>query len=290
MAERRILLVYTWDGIGVPLGLVEKDQEPAFDVVVFDYSGTATPIAGIEMISVRTECKGEIFREVHRWVAHAATDYEYIGLIDDDIETRWSDLNRLMRIAREHRLDIFVAALSHDSYYSHHQFLRRNGADVRPTAWIEVMMPFYRTELFMAGGDYYANSISSYGIDQFAMPTLQRLRGFDRVAIIDAVVVRHRRPITSDDKMFANGRNAHQERRRVRRKAMAQVAAERPDLLGSAWFFDTFAPWDGPARFLPLRLLAPALWLRAWRSKLRRLQSVPAQRAMPRRSAEDFPA
>ena len=287
MSQRRVLLVYTWDGNGVPLGPVEKDQPPQFDVVVFDYSGKASPVDGIAMISVRTECKGEIFREVHRWVAASTIDYEYVGLLDDDIETSWSDLNRLLRIARDHRLDMFVAALSHDSYYSHRQFLGRRGGDVRPTDWIEVMMPFYRTELFMAGGGYYAGSISSYGIDQFAMPTLQMLRGFSQVSIIDAVVVRHRRPITSDDKVFSNGRNAHQERRLVRRKAMAQVAAERPDLLGSAWFFRTFAPWDGPVRFLPLRLLAPVLWLRAYLAKQRlplTIQSPPG--LAPRQ--EDF--
>ena len=288
MSERRILLVYTWDGKGVPLDPVKKDQKPEFDVLVFDYSGVAAPVAGIEMVSVKTECKGEIFREVHRWVANAPNDYEYVGLLDDDIETSWSDLNRLMRIARSHQLDVFVAALSHDSYYSHRQFLRQNGADVRPTNWIEVMMPFYRTELFMAGGAYYANSISSYGIDQFAMATLQKLKGFDRVAIIDAVVVRHRRPITSDDKVFSNGRDAHEERRRVRRKAMAQVAAERPDLLGSAWFFRTFSPWDGPVRFLPLRMLAPVLWLRAALSKQRRHRAMQTPQTSQARPAEDF--
>jgi hypothetical protein len=44
---------------------------------------------------------------------------------------------------------------------------------------------------------------------------------------------------------------------------MAQLAAERPDLVGSRWYLQTFAPWNGPGRFWPLRLLAPWLWLRA---------------------------
>ena len=256
-------MVYAWDGKSAALEPISKDADPDFDVLVFDYSGQAPPVDGLTVLSAKTQCKGEIYREVHCWVAAAPHKYDYVGLMDDDIETGWSDLNRLLQIARAHRLDAFVPALSHDSYYSHAQFLHKAGSDIRPIDWIEVMMPFYRTDLFMAGGPYYANTISSYGLDQFALATVQKLHGYARVAVIDAIVVRHGRPITSDNETFANGLNAHQERRLVRRKAMAQVAAERPDLLGSRWYFRTFAPWGGPARFWPLRLMAPWLWLRS---------------------------
>jgi len=265
MPTRRALLVYTWDGKASALGPITNDTDPDFDILLFDYSGEAMGPEGVNLLSVKTQCKGEIFREVHGWLAPLASQYDYVGLFDDDIETRWSDLNRLLQIGRKHRLDAFAPALSHDSYFSHRQFLQKAGSDIRPIDWIEVMMPFYRTELFMAAAPYYANTISSYGLDQFAMVAVQKLYGFNRVAIIDAVVARHRRPITSDNDTFSNGLNAHQERRIVRRKAMAHVAAERPDLLGSRWYFRTFAPWDGPVRFLPLRLAAPWLWLRALR-------------------------
>lgn len=269
-------MVYAWDGKSVPLEPVTQDATPEFDLLLFDYSGKATAPEGITLLSVSTECKGEIYREVHRWLANTNHDYEYVGLLDDDIETRWSDINRLLEIAHAHGLDCFVAGLSHDSYYSHKKFLHKGGSTVRPIDWVEVMMPFYRTKLFMAGGAYYANSISSWGLDQFAMATLQKLRQFNRVAVVDAIVFRHQRPITSDDKIFANGLSAHQERRVVRRKAMAQVAAERPDLLGSRWYFKTFSPWNGPGRFWPLRLLAPWLLLRSLQHRLSRVR---AQRA-----------
>ena len=272
----RALVVYAWDGRGEPLSPVVQDEPAQFDLVIFDYSGTATTDRGDALISCRTACKGEIFREVHRWLQSASVEYDYVGLIDDDIETCWSDLNRLLRIAREHRLDVFAAALGHDSHYCHRQFLQRPGQDVRPVPWIEVMMPFYRLDLFMAAGSYYARTISSYGIDQFVMATLQKLLGFERVAVVDAVVMHHRRPITSDTKTYANGLTAHQERRQARRRAMAQVAAERPDLLGTVWYFNTFAPWDGPVRFLWLRLARPWLRLQSRRHAARIGQISPA--------------
>lgn len=258
-----VLVVYAWNGQEPPLACVRQDAAPQFDLLLFDYSGRAEAPAGVAMLTCATQCKGEIYREVHAWLAaRPAGRYSHVGLIDDDIELAWSDLNRLIAIAAEHDCDAFQAALSADSEHDHPRFVARAGRELRWVDWIEVMMPFYRTEVFLAGGAFFARSISSYGLDQFVLPTLHRLAGRERVAVIDAVVVRHGRPITSDGKVFANGLTARQERVLQRRLAMAHVARERPDLLGTGWYFRTFAPWSGPASFWLVRLAAPWLWLR----------------------------
>ena len=277
-AEHRALVVYAWNGRGRPLELVRQDQFPAFDVLLFDYSGTVSrpTAAGFPLLSRATECKGEIYREIQRHLAACPDRYDYVGLIDDDIALAWSDLNRLLAIAAEHRLDAFQPALTPDSHHDHALMLARPGSLLRWRTWVEVMMPFYRVPLFLAGEAYYARSISSYGIDQFVMPALQKLTGMERVAIVDAVALRHTRPITSDGKVFANGLSARQERQLQWRLARAQVARDRPDLVGSPWYFDTFARWDGPLRFLVLRLIQPLLSLRrraAGRSNRRCIKS-----------------
>ena len=258
-----VLVVYAWDGRSEPLACVRQDVAAQFDLLLFDYSGQAAAPEGLAMLSCATECKGEIYREVHAWLAALPPGrYSHVGLIDDDIELAWSDLNRLIAIAAAHELDAFQASLSADSEHDHPRFVTRPGGALRRVDWIEVMMPFYRTEVFLAGGAFFARSISSYGLDQFVLPTLHKLAGCERVAVIDAVVVRHGRPITSAGKVFANGLTALQERLLQRRLAMARVAAERPDLLGTGWYFRTFAPWSGPARFWLVRLAAPLLLLR----------------------------
>lgn len=263
-AQKPALVVYAWNGREAPLLRVSADVEPAFDVLLFDYSGAAgvSVAAGWPVLSCRTECKGEIFREVHRHLAARSDAYDYVGLIDDDIELAWSDLHRLLEIARSHGLDSFQPALTHDSHRAHHWLAQRTGQEVRPLRWVEVMTPFYRTALFLEGGEFFAPSISSYGIDQFVFPTLQKLTGMENVGIIDAVAVRHGRPITSDDKVFANGLTAHQERVVQWRMARARVARDRPDLVGTRWYWQTFSPLGGHWRFWPLRLAAPWLWLR----------------------------
>ncbi|MBC2664570.1 hypothetical protein H7F51_03440 [Novosphingobium flavum] len=264
MTQPTALVVYAWNGRGQPLELVNQDVAPGFEVLLFDYSGTVTApeAAGFPVLSRKTECKGEIYREVHARVSAAPERYDYVGLIDDDIALAWSDLERLLAIARQQDLDSFQAALTPDSFHAHHWLIARPGQTLRPLPWVEVMMPFYRTALFLAGGPFYARSISSYGLDQFVLPTLQKLAGLEKVAIIDAVVVRHTRAITSDDKVFANGLTAHQERLLQWRMARALVAQQRPDLVGTRWYFRTFSPLGGHHRYWPLRLAAPWLWLK----------------------------
>lgn len=258
-----VLVVYAWNGREAPLACVRQDAVPQFDLLLFDYSGKAAAPAGIAMLSCATECKGEIYREVHAWLAAQPPDrYSHVGLIDDDIELAWSELNRLIAIAADHALDAFQPSLSADSEHDHPRFVTRPGSQLRRVDWIEVMMPFYCSEVFLAGGAFFARSISSYGLDQFVMPTLHKLAGRERVAVIDAVVMRHGRPITSDGKVFANGLTARQERILQRRLAMGLVAERRPGLLATRWYFRTFAPWSGPARFWLVRLAAPLLLLR----------------------------
>lgn len=273
------LVVYAWNGSEEPLKLVRKDASPQFSLLIFDYSGRSglSEYSGWPVLSRATECKGEIYREVYRHMLGSQQRYDYVGLIDDDIELSWSDINRLLAIGREHGLDIFQPSLTPDSHYSHKCFLNPGRPGVRPSPWIEVMMPFYRSELFLSGGPYYAESISSWGLDQFVMPMLQKLMGMNKAAIIDSVVVRHGRPITSDDKVFSNGLTAHQERVRHWVAARLQIARERPDLLASRWYFQTFAPLNGHHRHWPLWLIAPLLWLQGTLARRRLSKLQPAE-------------
>ncbi len=116
------------------------------------------------------------------------------------------------------------------------------------------MMPIYAADLFRAATPLFRHSISSYGIDQFVFPMLQKVLGAGDAAILDAIVARHGRAITSDSRVYSNGLTAAAERIRLRRLCIDWLRAEHPALVGTRWFFDIFAPWDGPARFWLERL------------------------------------
>lgn len=261
---QRSLVVFTWDGGS--LDHILMDAEPAFDILLFDFTGKASAPPGVDwpLLSEKTECKGDVLRIVGHHVRGQRQHPEYVALFDHDIRTGIADINRLLEIAREERLDSFAPALTHDSYFSYSRFLHC-GVSLRPTRWIEVMMPFYRTELFLAAQPFYEDSVTAYGIDSYVIPMFQKVLGLDNVAIVDSITVTHTQPVSSGRRLMSHGLSPYEERVIARRRCLEWLSAHRPDLMGSRWYYETFAPLDGPARFWPLRLGWP--WhnmRRAW--------------------------
>lgn len=250
MAAARIIV--TWDGRSPPAALLARDAAPDFELVLFDYSGGAgSSPDGTRLISHATECKGQIFARL----AAETTGADWIGIFDDDVEITVSAVNACIAVAQAERLSSCSPALSADSFHSHRWTLQQPGGGVRRVGFVEVMMPIYAAPLFRAAAPLFHHSISSYGIDQFVFPMMQKLTGAGDAAIIDAAVARHRRLITSHRRVFSNGLTAAQERSRLRRHCIALLKRDHPQLVGTRWYKDVFAPSNGPARFWPQRLL-----------------------------------
>ena len=263
MRAVRTLVLVSWDGRSVPLAAIRRDAVPAFDIALFDYSGSAgVPDPGGDWqiavtFSQKTECKGQIFSAFHAHLESSAVYYDYVALFDDDIAIEVSALNGAIALAAAAELDSFSLSLTPDSHVNHRRFVQRPGGTLRPVPWVEVMMPFYRRALFMAASPFFSGSISSYGIDQFVMPMIARTSGSNRVALVDRYAARHCRPVTSDGCRYANGLTAHQERVVLRRKCLDAVSRDYPRLLATRWFYATFAAFDGPVRFWLLYLAWP---------------------------------
>lgn len=261
---RRSLIVFTWDGGS--LDHIGLDAEPAFDVLLFDFTGRATAPADRDwqFLSVKTECKGDVLRIMARHIRQHGLQPEYVALYDHDIRTRIGDINCLLDIAAREGLDSFAPALTHDSFFSYPRFLSCQESSIRPTRWVEVMMPFYRTELFMAGQSFYEDSVTAYGIDSFVLPMFQKVLDMENVAIVDGITVTHTQPVSSGRRVMSHGLTPFEERIIARRRCIDWLHTHRPDLIGSRWFYETFAPLDGPARFWALRLAWP--WHKARRA------------------------
>lgn len=281
----RTLILISWDGVSTPLDQIAADTVPQFEILLFDYSGSAAePATALPIhsrLSKKTECKGQIFILFRDYLDQTSAHYDYVALIDDDITVSISALNGAIALATDADLDSFALALSADSFVNHERFIAQAGSVMREMPWVEVMMPFYRQSLYMAAGSFFADSVSSYGIDQFVMPMVCKMTGMDRVALIDAFSAGHYRPVTSDGRVYSNGLTAHQERIILRQRCIAEIKANRPDLLATPWFYQTFAPLNGPGRFWILYLnwpwhlvqrLVPARAKRHGRSRGRREQ------------------
>lgn len=241
-ASAQPLVLVSWDGKSQPLLCLHLDATPQFSIVLFDFSGTSTKteltVQGLrcQVLSGATECKGEIYQALAAHLSTASVLPEYVSLIDDDIIIGVSDINRALHLARATGLDVFSPCLSHDSHYTHRWTLQQGHAMALPVDWVEVMMPFYRGKLFMAGASHYAGNISSWGIDKYLIPTLQKLTGMERTAILNAVVASHVRPVTSGQKTYRNGRTAAMERDALKASCIALIERERPELKHSDWY------------------------------------------------------
>ncbi len=247
----------SWDGKSTPFENIIFDVQPAFALVLFCYTGAGDALrvpSFATLINKKTACKGEIYSAVIDQLETRAPPPHYVGLLDDDVQIAVSSINAMLADACNDRLGSFAASLSADSIAAHDKFRQRHGSAWRDVPWVEVMAPFYEWSLIKAAKHLIAGNISSYGIDQFVFPTLQKLIGSKGARLYDCCSMRHMRPITSDKKRFANGLTAHQERVLLRKRCMALVQKQTPGLVGSAWWYDCFAPWDGPASFLLLRI------------------------------------
>jgi hypothetical protein len=239
-AERPLVLV-SWHGGQDPLPCLHLDANAQFDWLLFDYTGSQTTgerlIGGQRMLVLAeaTECKGDIFNALCRWLHDQGRCPEYVGLIDDDVWIGISDINRCLHLARCEGLDVFSPTLMHDSHYTHRWMLGQPDRLFREVDWLEVMMPFYRGDLFLSAREHLAGNVSSWGLDKYLWPTLQQLRGQTRTALIDAVRASHRRPITSGQKTYRTGRTAFDELLEMRTLSLRLLEA-KPELRASAWY------------------------------------------------------
>jgi hypothetical protein len=210
MSNQKSIVVVSWDGKSKPLSHILFDTPPQFDFLVVDYSGEdhfneLSKITPAYYVAQKSECKGDLINNVYTYLQeNKITNYDYIGLVDDDIYFSISDLNKLLFIAALEKLDVFQASLAHDSYYHHRQFIHKVGYNIQDALWVEIMSPFYSYEVFNAAGPYLNKSISGTGTDVYLIPTIQQMIGKTKTAVVHAVQMKHCRPMRTDNRVFSN--------------------------------------------------------------------------------------
>ncbi len=119
--------------------------------------------------------------------------YDYFWLPDDDIDTDGATIATLFDIACEERLAVCQPALTHDSYNSYLHTLQSPSFRLRYTSFVEVMVPCLSRERLLRVLPYFERNPSAFGVDWIWTrldPDNSR-----RAAIVDAVAVRHTRPV-----------------------------------------------------------------------------------------------
>ena len=175
-----------------------------------------------KIIGKSTEGKGQIIFEIASNISHEKG--YYIGIFDDDIRIRISDINRALIIGKKKSFATFQPSLSRSSYFSHkftlNCYLKKflpTSYNYRYVSWVEIMVPIIKSELLILSLPFLKNNFSAYGLDCFVFPMLAITNGISGGhAVIDAAICTHLRNITSDKRKFSNGMNAAQELIRVK--------------------------------------------------------------------------
>ena len=253
-----VMLIFAWNGIDEPFKWIDFDDQPKFEVVLFNYSGNNT-LASLnnkyydKIISERTEFKGSLLNAVYK-LYKDVTDVDYIGFVDDDIQINIFGINQLIETAYANNLDAFQAAIHPDSYCSHQFNVWDSEKTIDYVNWVEIMMPFYRKTLFDGAHDFYATNISSYGIDNYAIPFYQQILGLNKTAVIHTVFMKHLKPVTDGSKIFSNGLSSRQEGEIIRKKILQMIQSNyliffTPQFLQEVYEVKSFR-WQAKKYFL----------------------------------------
>lgn len=221
------IVVVSWNGVDEALRLIAFDAEPRFHLLVYDYSGRLQspqlPEGKVvnEVVSIKTEFKGALIHELAELLSNRP--FRYIGFVDDDQRIGIADLNRLLEEAQTIGADAFQSSITHDSHYSHPQFLNKDGHSAERVDWVEIMAPFIRKEILEEGRPFFKDNISSYGVDRYLFPYIQRKLGMDKTYLIHSVGLTHTKPVTDGSKKFSNGLDARQEGELLRKKVLKEI-------------------------------------------------------------------
>ena len=233
MTEKKSLIVITWDGVSKPLEYILQDTQRNFDLLIFDHSAKASKdlVAHLNpehFVSTRTENKGQVFYEVYKYLyPNNEERYEYIGVIDDDIYSSYSDFNKLIFIGQINHLDVFQPSISHDSFFDHRQFTHKAGYQIKKEDWVEIMFPMYRERLYKAAGPYFNETITGQGIDVYLMPVLQVIHNMKNTAVVHASQIKHCRPVQSGDRSYSDGKSNFDNINHIRSRAIELIEANK---------------------------------------------------------------
>jgi hypothetical protein len=121
--------------------------------------------------------------------------YDAVWLPDDDLSCTAEDVDRLFYFTAALPLDLSQPSLTRDSYSSWDVTLHREGCIARFTNFVEIMAPALSRRAIALLGGTFAESRSGWGLDIVWPYLIKKNFGPHKTAIVDAIQVKHTRPV-----------------------------------------------------------------------------------------------
>ena len=177
----------------------DEKKERNWDLMLSYFEVPNEPKKYANYTSIGGLSKFSSVKDIHEDNPDLFTKYKFIGVIDDDLFFKFSDIDVIFDICSRCDLDIAQPSFSENSFVS---YLFKNVTDsaIRFTNFIEVMAPFFSNSAFKKCVPTFNKSISTWGLDQL----WPFLLGYpeNKLAIIDYVCADHLKPIDTENGNF----------------------------------------------------------------------------------------
>jgi hypothetical protein len=165
-----------------------------WDLVVSYFGDDPDRYRGDEV--TRLDMKGAKWPGLHRAItvdlAEVIDRYDFVWLPDDDLAADTASIDALFEYCARHRLSLAQPALTEDSYFTHEITLVDRRFELRYTNFVEIMAPCFSRHFLTRCVPTFVGTHSGWGLDNH-WPRMTSDRS--SVAVIDAVTVRHTRPV-----------------------------------------------------------------------------------------------
>lgn len=176
-----------------------------FDVIINDHTGSHTYPEEAEYKFSVNKWK---FRHVNEDLQNITLQYKACAFFDDDIKVSTEDLNRLFVIGDNLKLNIWQPALTDDSFIYWQHLRQREDSFVRNTNTVDLLATFFSKDALKICMDSFSFNYSGWGLEIVWFDLLQPN---PKHAVIDAVPVKHTRPIAGDTRIMPNGKTPTNE-------------------------------------------------------------------------------
>ena len=191
-----------------------------FDLAVNDWTGDGRFSKAAEQAEFRFAERG------HKWPTLAKVlpklpEYRHYAFVDEDIDVSVEILNSLFQTGDLFGLSLYQPALTARSY-SNHEFARvEPNSYIRPTTFVEIMVPFFSHDALVKCLPTFELSELGWGLE-YLWNEILRSKG---MAIVDRFPVTHIRPVQSARWKNRRGETAEQECARMLEEWRANKAS-----------------------------------------------------------------
>jgi len=164
-----------------------------WDLIVSWYGDTPYVPVSDEVVLVAKGWKWDVIAQQLQDRPELIEQYDYFWLPDDDIAADACRINQVFDLSASRGLSVSQPALTPDSYFSFLHTLQSPSFLLRYSTLIEVMVPCLSRDALKRALPYFAEVPSGIGLS--ALWTRFEADNFRKSAVLDAVTVRHTRPV-----------------------------------------------------------------------------------------------